>query len=150
MHTQTENIKRSQYSNTSSYTNNNPYNRKINHNVIMKINYFLSYQTKKQKYTKRNLLNLWNWKELTFHILRHTFTTTVTLTNGVPFESVRKMHIHKNLRTTQHYDKDLDRKVSEDMKILKYKFSVNSKIKKHKFPNIRRFHLYIILKSFSH
>ncbi len=58
MHTQTENIKRSQYSNTSSYTNNNPYNRKINHNVIMKINYFLSYQTKKQKYTKRNLLNL--------------------------------------------------------------------------------------------
>lgn len=54
-------------------------------------------------------------KELTSHIARHTFATTVTLSNGVPIESVSRMLGHKNLRTTQHYAKILDRKVSDDM-----------------------------------
>ena len=68
--------------------------------------------------------------ELTFHIARHSFATSITLTNGVPIESVSKMLGHKNLRTTQHYAKVLDRKVSEDMKILKDKFIINAKNQK--------------------
>lgn len=60
-------------------------------------------------------------KKLTTHTARHTFATTVTLSNGVPIESVSKMLGHKNLKTTQHYAKVVDHKISEDMKALKAK-----------------------------
>ena len=60
-------------------------------------------------------------KEITFHCARHTFATTVTLTNGVPIETVGKMLGHRSLRTTQIYAKILDSKVSSDMNQLKQK-----------------------------
>lgn len=63
-------------------------------------------------------------KKLTSHIARHTFATTVTLLNGVPIESVSKMLGHTNIRTTQHYAKILDIKVSEDMILLKKKLAI--------------------------
>jgi site-specific recombinase XerD len=62
-------------------------------------------------------------KHLTFHIARHTFATTVTLNNGVPIESVSKMLGHKSIKITQIYAKILDRKVSEDMGVLRKKFA---------------------------
>lgn len=62
-------------------------------------------------------------KPLTTHLARHTFATTITLTNGVPIESVSKMLGHQDLRTTQHYAKIVDRKISDDMKMLKLKLA---------------------------
>ncbi|MDO6390261.1 site-specific integrase [Pontibacter sp. BT731] len=58
-------------------------------------------------------------KTLTFHIARHTFATTVTLSNGVPIEVVSQMLGYRNLKTTQLYAKTLDQKVSEDMQQLR-------------------------------
>jgi len=57
-------------------------------------------------------------KTLTTHIARHTFATTVTLSNGVPIESVSKMLGHTSIKTTQIYAKVLDAKLSEDMAAL--------------------------------
>jgi site-specific recombinase XerD len=60
-------------------------------------------------------------KHLTSHIARHTFATTVTLANGVPIETVSSMLGHTSIRTTQIYAKVVEKKVSEDMKLLRAK-----------------------------
>lgn len=60
-------------------------------------------------------------KNLTTHIARHSFATTITLNNDVPIETVSKMLGHTNLRTTQLYAKVLEAKIGSDMKKLKDK-----------------------------
>jgi len=60
-------------------------------------------------------------KNLTFHMARHTFATTVTLSNGVPIETVSKMLGHTSLATTQIYARVIEKKISEDMNKLKLK-----------------------------
>ncbi len=57
-------------------------------------------------------------KRVTFHLARHTFSTTVTLSNGVPLETVSKMLGHKNIRTTQIYARITKTRISDDMNAL--------------------------------
>ena len=55
-------------------------------------------------------------KDLHFHLARHTFATTITLSNGIPIESVSSMLGHSSLRQTQHYAKVVSLKLKLEMK----------------------------------
>ncbi len=57
-------------------------------------------------------------KNLTFHVARHTFATAITLSNGVPIETVSKLLGHTKLSTTQIYAKVVEKKIGEDMRNL--------------------------------
>ena len=56
-------------------------------------------------------------KNLTFHLARHTFAT-MSLSKGVPMESVSKMLGHTNIRTTQIYARITNKKIEHDMEEL--------------------------------
>jgi integrase len=77
-----------------------------------KINYYLKEIARECKIAKY----------MNFHMARHTFATTVTLTNGVPIETVSKMLGHTKLSTTQVYVHILQKKISDDMSLLRQKF----------------------------
>ena len=67
-------------------------------------------------------------KQLSYHVARHTFATTVTMMNGVPIETVSKMLGHKNIHSTQHYARIVDKKVGDDMKLLAAKLNGSTAI----------------------
>ena len=56
-------------------------------------------------------------KNLTFHLARHTFAT-MSLSKGVPMESVSKMLGHTNIKTTQIYARITNKKIEHDMEQL--------------------------------
>lgn len=57
--------------------------------------------------------------DLTFHQARHNFGTHITLSLGVPIETVSRMMGHTSIFTTQIYAQVTDTKVDEDMKRLR-------------------------------
>lgn len=58
---------------------------------------------------------------ITFHVARHTFATTTTLSKGVPIETVSKMLGHTNIETTQIYARITNEKIRKDMSSLEDK-----------------------------
>lgn len=65
-------------------------------------------------------------KNITFHLARHTFATTVTLLHGVSIESVSKMLGHTNIQTTQIYARITNEKISRDMAVLSAKMRMEA------------------------
>lgn len=62
-------------------------------------------------------------RPLVFHAARHTYATEITLSHGVPLETVSKMLGHSRIETTQIYAKVTDDKISTDTKVLNRKIS---------------------------
>lgn len=58
---------------------------------------------------------------LTYHTARHTFGILLTISHGVPIETVSRMMGHTNIKTTQIYAKITKEKISQDMEILSHK-----------------------------
>lgn len=72
-------------------------------------------------------------KHVTFHLARHTFATTVALSNGMPIETVSKILGHKKLSTTQIYAKVVERKLGDDMEVLEEKIHKRMRNENPKF-----------------
>ena len=62
-------------------------------------------------------------KRLTWYVSRHTFATTVCLSNEIPLEVVSKMMGHKKITQTQHYAKLVDKRIKEEANRLKQVYS---------------------------
>jgi site-specific recombinase XerD len=63
-------------------------------------------------------------KDLHTHLARHTYATTVTLSNGIPMETVSKLLGHSKLQTTQIYAKVVNQKVEDDIEMLRAKLVI--------------------------
>jgi site-specific recombinase XerD len=115
-------------------------NRYKNHSFCKKYNKLLPVNSNQRynAYLKEIATLCGIKKTLTSHMARHTFATTVTLSNGVPLETVSKMLGHTKLSTTQIYAKVLDTKVSQDMGALKSILAGRIKSEDDRFGSIKK------------
>ena len=60
-------------------------------------------------------------KKITFHMSRHSFGTTVCLSQGIPIETLSQMMGHRSIKTTQIYAEITGAKIEEDMQLLSEK-----------------------------
>lgn len=62
-------------------------------------------------------------KQLSFHLARHTFATTISLMNGVPLIALSKMLGHKSITTTQIYAKVTESMIDQAITTINDKIS---------------------------
>ena len=62
-------------------------------------------------------------KNVTWHQSRHSYATTICLSNGVPIETLSKLMGHTSIRSTQIYAKITAEKMSQDMELLSQKLA---------------------------
>ena len=91
---------------------------------------------KANKYLKEIAEDCKIHKNVTFHVARHTFATTVMLSNGVPIETVSKLLGHNKLSTTQIYARVVESKISEDIQNLLLRFETKRLKSKTQSPPI--------------
>lgn len=60
-------------------------------------------------------------KKLNYHQSRHSFATSVCLSQGIPIETLSQMMGHRNIKTTQIYAEVTGAKIEEDMQVLSRK-----------------------------
>ena len=69
-------------------------------------------------------------KDLNFHMARHTWATTICLSNSVPIETLSRTMGHKSIKTTQIYAEVTNMKMDEDMRSLENRIG-----DKYQYPN---------------
>jgi len=74
-------------------------------------------------------------KQITYHMSRYNFATLITLSQGVPLETVSRMMGHKCFRTTQIYASLTRQKINEDMKRLSERIGGQYKLPDSKTKN---------------
>ncbi|UMB53943.1 site-specific integrase [Lutibacter sp. A64] len=89
----------------------------------------ISSNQKTNAYLKEIIKDCGIHKNISFHVARHTFATTVMLSNGVPIETVSKLLGHTKLSTTQIYARVVETKISEDISNLLERFKQKEKSK---------------------
>ncbi|MDY7396999.1 site-specific integrase [Aureibaculum sp. 2210JD6-5] len=98
--------------------------RDISKNTNSKTLLPLCSNQKTNSYLKEIAKDCGIYKNITFHVARHTFATTVMLSNGVPIETVSKLLGHTKLSTTQIYARVIESKISEDIQNLLKRFEI--------------------------
>jgi site-specific recombinase XerD len=81
-------------------------------------------------YTKRIAKLCGLNRHLTFHMGRHTFATSICLSQGIPIETLCQMMGHRNIKTTQIYAEVTGAKIEEDMQALSLKIENQYMMKK--------------------